>query len=369
MSVDHDVDGAVASGAAANGAVAGGKRGGGADAGLRARHDALVAGGPPLRIRERAARLGVPEAQLVSEQLGVAATPLAGPAQRLFRELGSIGRVMALTRNDWCVHERHGRYEKVMAEGPVGLVLGPDIDLRMFFEHWGHAWAVAENGRASLQFFDGAGCAIHKVYRTDETDAAAWDALIERFARPDAPAPSFAPIVEPAAPDRVGDRAALRARWLALQDTHDFAPMLRDLDLSRHAAIAGVGADLAQQVPNQTVEAVLQAAADTALPIMCFVGNRSMIQIHSGPVAKLMRTGPWYNVLDPTFNLHLNTAAIADSWIVNKPSRDGWITSLELFTADGTLIVQFFGARKPGIPEQPAWRALLAERCPEPLHG
>ena len=64
---------------------------------------------------------------------------------------------MALTRNDWCVHERHGEYLDIQADGPVGLVLGPDIDLRVFFSSWRSAWAVEQDGRHSLQFFDGEG--------------------------------------------------------------------------------------------------------------------------------------------------------------------------------------------------------------------
>src|SRR3546814_11832077 len=80
--------------------------------------------------------------------------------QEIFRELGTLGEVMALTRNEWCVHERHGRYESIQADGPVGLVLGPDIDLRVFFSGWDNAWAVEQDGRNSLQFFDRAGGAV-----------------------------------------------------------------------------------------------------------------------------------------------------------------------------------------------------------------
>ena len=79
-----------------------------------------------------------------------------------------------------------------------------------------------------------------------------------------------------------------------------------------------------------------------------------MIQIHTGPVRQLRRTGPWYNVLDPKFNLHLDTTAIASSWVVNKPTSDGWVTSLELYAANGDLIAQFFGERKPASPSCPA---------------
>jgi len=84
-----------------------------------------------------------------------------------------------------------------------------------------------------------------------------------------------------------------------------------------------------------------------------------MIQIHSGPVWRVEMIGDWLNVLDPGFNLHLRQDGIASAWIVRKPTADGPVTSLELYDARGDTVAMFFGARKPGIPEQPAWRTLL----------
>ncbi|WP_148716072.1 hemin-degrading factor [Chitinolyticbacter meiyuanensis] len=343
-----------------------------AAADLRHRHAELVAAEPRLRIRERAARLGASEAQLVAAECGLTSTELAAegdaPMQAIFRELGTLGQVMALSRNEWCVHERYGRYEDIQAGGPVGLVLGPDIDLRMFFTCWKYCYAVNENDRRSIQFFDKEGVAVHKVFVTDDTDAAAYDVLVARFAvRGARNLPAVEPIATGAEADQADDAAALRTAWLAMQDTHEFFPMLRKFKVSRLGALAAAGSDLAQQVPNDTVETVLTRAAETALSIMCFVGNRGIVQIHSGPVHKLVRTGPWYNVLDPKFNLHLNTSEIASTWIVNKPTSDGWVTSVEIYSASGELIVQFFGERKPGKPELTAWRELLVGLAPQPL--
>ncbi|MEC5398547.1 hemin-degrading factor [Uliginosibacterium sp. H1] len=339
-----------------------------ASSALRARHDALVAVEPKLRIRDRAARLGVSEAELLAAGCGVQAVSLGTDLQAVFRELGSLGEVMALSRNDWCVHERHGAYTGIEADGgPMGIVLGPDIDLRLFFGAWRYVFAVTENERHSLQFFDKSGTAIHKVYRSADTDGAAWDALVARFASqaPVEVAPeAFAPSQDAAQPQ---DSAALRAHWLGLQDTHDFFAMLRKFKVTRVGALQSAGRDLAQAVPAGAVESMLQAAAQQALPIMCFVANRGIVQIHTGTVERLVRTGPWFNVLDPKFNLHLDTTAIASCWVVNKPTRDGWVTSLEAFAANGEMIVQFFGERKPGKAELPAWRALLQGLCSEPL--
>ncbi len=336
-------------------------------AALRARHDALTAAEPKLRVRERARRLGTTEAALVAAGCGLDAVPLDTPKD-VFRALGALGRVMALSRNDWCVHERHGRYEDIQADGHVGVVLGPDIDLRMFFQEWRDAFSVVENGRHSIQFFDRQGVAIHKVYRTEATDAQAWEALVARFASKQPPA---LPVPEAATPrneaDEAADPAALRAHWLGLKDTHDFFPMLRRFKVSRLGALRAAGPDLAQRVGADTAQAVLERAAERRLSIMCFVGNRGIVQIHTGPVEQLRRTGPWFNVLDPTFNLHLDTTAITECWVVNKPTVDGWVTSLEAYERGGELVVQFFGARKPGQPELVAWRELMQALCATPL--
>lgn len=334
---------------------------------LRTRNDALAATQPNLRARNLAQALGVSEAEWIAAGCaGVKSTALHGTPQEIFRELGTLGEVMALTRNDWCVHERHGAYLDIQADGPVGIVLGPDIDLRVFFTAWKSAWAVEQDGRHSLQFFDAAGVAVHKVYRTDATDAAAYDALVAKFAG-DAQWPETTAYAAATDAHHVDDAAAWREAWLGMKDTHEFFPLLRKFKVSRLAALAAAGEDLAQPVPADAVERMLQSAAESGLSIMCFVGNRGMIQIHTGPVEQLRRTGPWFNVLDPKFNLHLDTTAIASAWVVNKPTSDGWVTSLEVYAANGDLIVQFFGERKPGKPELAGWRELMVSLCDAPL--
>ena len=221
-----------------------------------------------MRARNLAQALGVSEAEWVAAGCGgVTATALHGTPQAIFRELGTLGEVMALTRNDWCVHERHGEYLDIQADGPVGLVLGPDIDLRVFFTAWKSAWAVQQDGRHSLQFFDAAGVAVHKVYRTDATDAAAYDALVAKFAGdPQWPeTTAYAPATDA---EQVEDAAGWREAWLGMKDTHEFFPLLRKFKVSRLAALAAAGEDLAQPVPADSVERMLQSAAESGLSIM-----------------------------------------------------------------------------------------------------
>jgi putative hemin transport protein len=80
-------------------------------------------------------------------------------------------------------------------------------------------------------------------------------------------------------------------------------------------------------------------------------------------VQNIKAMGPWINILDETFHLHLRTDHIAEVWTVRKPTKDGHVTSLEAYGADGKMIIQFFGKRHEGEGERDDWR-FLAENLP-----
>jgi putative hemin transport protein len=125
-------------------------------------------------------------------------------------------------------------------------------------------------------------------------------------------------------------------------------------------ALRLVGEEFVQPLATTSARAILESVAAAATPIMIFVGSPGCIQIHSGPVKKLMPTGPWFNVLDPDFNLHLRETAIASVFHVRKPTEDGDVNSIELYDAQNRQIALIFGVRKPGKPELPAWREAIA---------
>jgi putative hemin transport protein len=92
---------------------------------------------------------------------------------------------------------------------------------------------------------------------------------------------------------------------------------------------------------------------------MIFAGNRGNIQIHQGKVKHIKQLGDWLNVMDPDFNMHLNEQVIEKAFVVHKNTAEGLVSALELFDLKGEMVAQFFGLRKPGIPQNPAWKNLL----------
>ncbi|WP_119422967.1 hemin-degrading factor [Desertibaculum subflavum] len=330
---------------------------------LRSRYAALAESNPRIRAFDAAAMLEVSEGELVAAGCIGRATRLKPDWKGLFERFGGLGRVMALTRNQHAVHEKVGRYEEVDVRAHGGLVLGPDIDLRLFLNRWRSGFAVETGTHTSLQFFDGQGRAVHKIYAREETDRAAWAGLVADFTSDEPEAPVVAAGSAPAAaPERRKPKAgaeALREAWAGLKDTHDFVVMLSKLGLERLEAFRLVGSDMAEPVATGALRRTLEAAAASGQSIMVFVPNKATIQIHTGPVANLKAVGEWFNVMDPGFNLHLKETAIDQAWVVRKPTTDGIVTSLELFDSDGVVIAYLFGARKPGQAEAQGWRDII----------
>ena len=333
---------------------------------LKVRWLALKVEDPSIRPRDAAAKLGVTEAELVAARCGDGVQRMDGPWGHLIQDLPGLGTVMALTRNESAVHEKVGCFDKISIFQNMGLVLNEDIDLRIFLNHWHSGFAVSEetrNGvRRSLQFYDVDGTAVHKVYLREESNDEAFDALVDKYLHADqSVGQRILPRAKPPAgrPNGEIDRAALRDRWQALQDVHDFHAMLQELGAGRVQAFRLVGDDVAYRVDKDSFRTALEKAAVSETPVMIFAGSPGVIQIHTGPVHKLKEVRPWYNVLDPGFNLHLRQDRVASAWVIRKPTRNGVVTSLEIFDADNQQIAWMFGKRKPGKPEREDWRTLV----------
>lgn len=329
---------------------------------LKDRWTEFKAENPKTRIRDAARELNTTEADLVATGLGENIILLEGDFRELLKDVPSLGYVMALTRNDHVVHERKGVYENVSFNNHVGLVLGPDIDLRMFLGDWKFGFAVSEGDRHSLQFFNSFGEATHKIYLTEQSNKEAYDVLVEKYRAADQEAMALtAAKPEKKAEESTGeiDTAAFQAEWLTLKDTHEFFGLLRKYKLSRKEALRHAPEGYAYQIKPESMKAVFDAASETELPIMVFVSNPNCIQIHTGPINKIFVMGPWLNIMDPAFNLHLREDAIDEAWVVRKPTEDGIVTGIELIDKEGVMFNQFFGKRKPGQPELTAWPELI----------
>ena len=325
---------------------------------------AFRAENPKMRERDIAAQLNVSEAALVAAEVGLTATRIDGSALKLLERVAELGEVMALSRNESAVHEKIGVYENIKTGGQGAIVLGENIDLRIFPSRWVHAFAVTkkdgEQERLSLQYFDKAGVAVHKVHLRPTSNVEAYHAMVNDLKHEDQ-SQDFVADNSKTAVDESGEVSAdeLRDHWSKLTDTHEFFGMLRKLKIGRQAAVRTVGDDFAWKLDNTATADMMHASVKSGLPIMCFVNNDGIVQIHSGPIFNVQPMGPWINILDETFHLHLRQDHIAETWAVRKPTKDGHVTSVEVYGANGEMIIQFFGKRHEGSEERADWRDIV----------
>lgn len=329
----------------------------------------------PRRHRDIAKILSISEAELLAAHCGeiepnetvtLEATHLNDQWSSQLSKLEPLGPLMALTRNASCVHEKIGQYQSVSQMGDIGIVQGEAIDLRLFYKNWNFGFAVIEKTarglQHSLQYFDRHGVAVHKIFLRPESSMSAFIEFKNYFRKSEQfPAVFVANQAhsKPERPDREVDVVSLHQEWSAMRDTHDFFLILKKFSASRLQAFRLIGTQYAQAVRPGECRRILSLAADKRIPIMVFVSNPGIIQIHTGLIKNISVTKGWLNVLDPDFNMHLRQDQIASAWVVRKPTIDGIVTSLELFDHSGELILMLFGQRKPGLPENIQWRALL----------
>jgi putative hemin transport protein len=341
---------------------------------LRSAWEQLKKEKPTLRIRDCAVELGVSEAELLATTVGDYTTVLAGDWTKLLERLPELGRVMALTRNEGCVLEHKGPFQniEIIAAGPhkMATVIGP-IETRVFFAAWTFGFAVkieTPHGlQQSLQFFDEAGDAITKVFlqapngNKAGSNQEAYDKIVADFTAPTQSTEIVTkkPHVMPTKAINQIDKEALMTDWSNMKDTHDFFGMLRKHGANRLDAVILSEGKFSYRLNNKTLQPMLEKAAADKLPVMVFAGNRGNIQIHQGKIQTVRVMDNWLNILDPDFNMHLREDLVDTVWVVKKPTTDGIVTGVEVFDRNKEMIAQFFGLRKPGLPELEKWRELV----------
>ncbi|MFZ6687439.1 ChuX/HutX family heme-like substrate-binding protein [Undibacterium sp. SXout11W] len=285
------------------------------------------------RHREIAEKLNMSEAELIAAHTDntdvdslLLATSLVPKWHAILSASQSFGEVMALTRNASCVHEIIGNYPHADDDGNDGFLRGQHIDLRSHYSKWAFGFAVAENTgqgvQHSLQFFDLTGTAIHKIFLRPQSKLSAYTALVNTFA-------SHQHVVT--------DHSVAQG---ALIETN------KDDDI---------------QIDHAQCLSILLVVAQKLIPVSITVDNLGMSQTFKGTINKVVPMGPWINVLDSGFNLHLRTDQIASSRLTKQTSSAGTAVSIELFDQNLQKILQMSELRQAEEKRSDAWQNLLVK--------
>ncbi|MCB0278303.1 MAG: hemin-degrading factor [Calditrichaeota bacterium] len=317
-----------------------------------------------LKQKEIADQLDITEAELIASMCdGEMVVRIKPDWLQLFSVFKQLGEVKTVTRNDSAVIEKNGEFEELDWNPHASTVVGTDIDLRIFHRIWRTAFLVHDETSRypySIQFFDRFGTAVHKLFLNDKSKM---DVLFNWLPSLRSDDQSEYEMIDPIE-EKQGtelkqkpfDKEKFVQDWRNLKDTHDFYPLLMKHGIDRMTALRETDSDLAWQLTIDTIDNLLKTMSEQQIPIMIFVGNKGMIQIHSGPVKNIIERNQWINIMDSNLHFHLNRSKLAECWAVRKPTVDGDVHSIEVFDDQNELVVTFFGLRKPGKAETAEWR-------------
>ncbi|PID46839.1 MAG: hypothetical protein CSB47_01770 [Proteobacteria bacterium] len=323
---------------------------------------AYKAAHPKTRIRNAAEELGISELELLSTEIGHTCIRLSPNFAGILDELPSLGPVMALTRNDAVVHETTFPFGEIHWQERTALYLQPGQCTRYFTTHWAHAIAVEEDDRKSLQFFDHYGEAVHKIYLTQNSKLDAYQRIVEAFRSDDQTNRTAVEQVAQEVPATIQiDKGELRGRWSTIENAHQSDDLIEDFGGNRSTIYAALGEEYATRLDCGDAEVLLTLLSEHALSTNISVQNHAAVQSYCGSVKRLLRTGPWFNVLDPTFNLHLNTEQIAQVWVIKKPSDNGLLHSIDVLDNAGQSIVTIADDRLRNQPESAEWQEIVSK--------
>lgn len=309
--------------------------------------------------------LGMSEAELVHAQAGMNSIILDCKAEDILKDMTKVGKVLAITRNYACVLERKGAYPEGQYHNHgavhMGALVSWDIDLRVFLNHWHHAYVVESNNRRSIQFYDEEGIAIHKIYEIEDTDKDAYNNLIRKYTAADQNT-AFTPAGEKSCPEYVDETAidwqAFEVDYAAMGDVHQYHPLLRKYKTDRLTSYRNMSDEWAYRVTHKSLRLCLERAAETQTPIMMFAGNHGCIQINTDTVHNIVKMGEWLNVLDEGNTAHIKHREITDVWVSKRPFKHKceYVTCVDCFDKDGQIILTIFGKRREKTAELDAWR-------------
>ena len=332
--------------------------------------DATRLASPRVNAIRIAEQLGISEGELQAARIGRDVWTLPLTPNELAQRFHTLGEVKCLTRSSLAVLEQNGTYPTLSGGQHTGLLLDPgSLDLRLIYHHWYWACLIRDvmpddsqacAARWSLQIFNQHGQAMHKVfaYNTNPQTLAPPDNWETLYQLGNDAVPAFTQR-SPQVSRPLPDTPTLASEWSAMTDVHQFFALLKRHQLRRLEANTLMQGKYTHALPVHSLETLLRQASQQVLPLMLFVASQGCVQIRTGTLPTPLRAGGWLNLFGDTFTLHLNDMQIASLWVVEKPNRDGGVTSVEAFDEEGDLVLQIYAERQEGHQERQPWRDLL----------
>jgi len=323
---------------------------------------------PKMREKDLANAIDVSEAEIVASFVGYGNRRIAPGFADLLNGLVELGEISILTGNKSAVQESVVSLESFRLGQDTSSLFGKNTQVRLALSQWAHGYAVekAEGTRVrkSLQFFDRFGDAVHKISARSGTDLDAWDRLVDTISISDNPEGALSVIraAHPSSENRstVQSGSGPVSERLVRPDDCQSQRDLQEPDCDQINVFRRPATSSTWPLDKGSVAALLRIASSERIPVMCFVKNPGCRQVHTGCVGNILEKGPYLNVMDPKFHLHVRLDHISEVWAVHKPSERGQVIAVQAYDLSGQQIVQFRGSTGKERSNDIDWHELSA---------
>ena len=238
-----------------------------------------------LRIRDAAIKLGVSEAELLSTEIGDSTSYLSiDNYYEFFKNILKLNKVMFLARNDFVVHEKIVTASSyILKENYITSKNGNRlIDINFnnikyaFFQKKKHKKIELK----SFQFFDNNGNSIIKIYLKDDNHNP-FDKIATKYKKK--------------------YLYELQSKDLAVQNKTNYYTF-QDINVFYKQRQTNSNS---YKISSQNFRSIIDKVSYYKIKIQIILVSKYIIQYHEDKLIKIVDYGPWYNILDKNFNLHI----------------------------------------------------------------
>ena len=274
-----------------------------------------------VRIKDAAEILYTNEAALLSTEIGEKIYFLKiSNFEDFFIQLSNIDKVMFLIRSQYVVHEttiipsqiKYLNNKLILSNSPDYTLIDYDIKSfkYVFYEQKTHSGRTLK----SFQFFNQFGTAVLKIYLRGKKDL------------------EFNQIAETFYTDYAYE----------LQEEISCKPVIRQFSEFYYSEY-GIDNNFIKKTDYEKnfLRKLLELLTDNKIPTRIHAFGENIFQQYSGKIKKLIDFGPWINIMDKNFNLHVLEEKIIRSTVSHLISNENELLTISFVDDNNYKVLEF----------------------------
>tara|TARA_Y100000994_G_C15654843_1_gene426935 strand:+ start:262 stop:1212 length:951 start_codon:yes stop_codon:yes gene_type:complete len=281
---------------------------------------------PKVRIRDAAYQMKVSEAELLSTEINETVSFLLIEDMTAFiKDILKVDKIMLLIRSDYVVHEKTIKTKNIRLEDNQIIdldkngckILDFNIDAfeYVFFQKKMHS----NRELKSFQFFDKAGMAILKIYLKGK-DLGFFDEIELKYKKI----------------YHYEMQSDLDINNSNLLDSKIKINLPYDTSNSKATC---------RNISVKSLRLILENASEMKIPIQIHALGLGTIQYHIDTVRNIVDYGPWINVIDQKFNLHVLGNGLTKASLVQYQFKDCQQYLINFFDKNNTHVLGVTGVK------------------------